>query len=81
MLARTNAAYPMQPHPPQLPTDGVAVASTRHWLKPVLWLVVAVAVLAAVIAFVLPKKQVESRNVPSPTQHRAHSPAYSDPVR
>ena len=70
----------MQPHPPQLPTDGVADASTRHWHKPVLWLVLAAAILAALIAFVLPKKKVESRNAPPPTEHRAQSPAYSNPT-
>lgn len=70
----------MQPHPPQLPTDGVATASTKHWHKPVLWLVLVAAVLAVVIAFVLPKKQVESRNAPTPAEHRPHSPAYSEPV-
>ncbi len=69
----------MQPHPPQLPTDGVADASTRHWHKPVLWLVVAATILAAFIAFVLPRKQVESRNAPPPTAHSAQSPVYSNP--
>ena len=71
----------MQPHPPQLPTDSLAVASTRHWHKPVLWVVLAVAVLAAGIALLLPQKAVESRNAPTPTEHRAHSPGYSDPTR
>ena len=70
----------MQPHPPQLPIDSVADASTRHWHKPVLWLVLAAAVLAVFIAFVLPKKQVESRNAPSPAAHQAHSPGYSEPA-
>jgi hypothetical protein len=69
----------MQPHPPQLPTDSVADASTKHWHKPVLWLVLVVALLAAVIAFMLPKKQVESRNAPAPTEYRTQSPAYSNP--
>lgn len=70
----------MQPHPPQLPTDSVAVASSKHWQKPVLWLVLAVAILSMLIALVLPKKQVEGQNAPTPSQHSVQSPGYSAPT-
>lgn len=69
----------MQPHPPQLPTDNVAASAPKNWLKPVLWLVLAVAAAALLAALLLPKKQVEGRNAPPPTEHRAQSPAYSNP--
>jgi hypothetical protein len=70
----------MQPHPPQLPTDSVADASSKHWRKPVLWIVLVVAVLGALIAIVLPKKQVEGQNAPTPSQHQAKSPGYNAPT-
>lgn len=71
----------MQPHPPQLPTDGVAASSTKHWLKPALWLVLLLLVVATGIALLQPKKQVEGRTGAPAAEHRAQSPAYSNPVR
>jgi hypothetical protein len=71
----------MQPHPPQLPTDGVAVSSPKRWQKPVLWFVVVVALLAALIAFILPKKLVQGQNAPPVHEHRAQSPGFNNPTR
>jgi hypothetical protein len=38
-----------------------------------------VAIIAALAALLLPKKQVEGRNAPTSTQHQATSPGYSNP--
>lgn len=71
----------MQPHPPQLPTDGVAATSTKHWLKPTLWLVLVLLVAATVFALLQSKKQVEGSTDSSATEHRAQSSGYNNPVR
>ncbi|RZK28906.1 MAG: hypothetical protein EOO63_10205 [Hymenobacter sp.] len=70
----------MQPHPPQLPmNDAAMTAGPTNWKRPALLLLAFVAVVLAVIALVLPKKQVSSRNAPAPTEHRRQAPGYSNP--
>lgn len=78
----------MQPHPPQLPTDAPTSLAPKKLKKGALLLLLAVAVLAALIAFLLPKKQVEASQTPTssavPATPRAvqqHAQAYKDPVQ
>ncbi len=60
--------------------DAATTAGPTNWKKGALSLFVLVALLAALIAFLLPKKHVEGRNAPPATEHRAISPAYDNPV-
>lgn len=70
----------MQPHPPQLPmNDAATTAGPTNWKKGALVLFAVVAIIAALAALLLPKKQVEGRNAPTSTQHQATSPGYSNP--
>jgi len=62
----------MQPHPPQLPTDALTSPAPSRLKRGALVLFIVVAVVAAIIAFVLPKKQVEANHVP--TQQQASGP-------
>ncbi|MVN78104.1 hypothetical protein GO988_17380 [Hymenobacter sp. HMF4947] len=72
----------MQPHPPQLPMNDVATtAGPRNWKRGALLLFCVVAGIAALIAFMLPKKRVEGRNAPQPTEHRSTSPGFNNPTR
>lgn len=71
----------MQPHAPQLPTDAPTSPAPKNLKKTAWLLLVAIAVVATLIAFLLPKKQVESRNAPTSTQHRSESAGYNHPTR
>ena len=71
----------MQPHPPQLPTDAPLSPAPKNLKKTAWLLLLAIAVVATLIAFILPKKQVESRNAPTTTQHRTESTGYDNPTR
>jgi hypothetical protein len=62
----------MQPHPPQLPTDAPASPAPKNLKKGALLLFIVVAIGAAIIALVLPKKQVQANHVP--TQQGASKP-------
>jgi hypothetical protein len=53
----------------------------RRLKRSALVVLLAAALVAAAVAFLLPKRQVESRNAPSSVQHRASSPAYSHPTQ
>jgi hypothetical protein len=60
--------------------DVASVAGPTNWKKGALVLFVIVAVLAAAVAFLMPSKHVEGQNAPAPTEHRASSPGFSNPV-
>jgi len=59
--------------------DAATTAGPTNWKRPALVLLAVVAVLMALAALLLPKKQVESRNAPAPTEHRRQAPGYSAP--
>jgi hypothetical protein len=78
----------MQPHPPQLPTDAPTSPAPKNLKKGALILAVAVAIVAALIALVLPEKQIEANKAPKPAQQsasgrvqQAQSDAYKAPTR
>jgi hypothetical protein len=58
----------MQPHPPQLPTDDANRPAPKSMKKGLLFLFVIIAVTAALIAFMLPDKQVEASRAPGSPQ-------------
>lgn len=60
--------------------DAATTAGPPSWKKGALVLFVVVAVLLALAALLLPKRQVESRNAPTSTQHRAASPGFNNPT-
>ena len=68
----------MQPHPPQLPTQDPRSPAPKNLKRGALFLLAAIVVVAALIAFLVPKKHVE----PGSTEHRtsAESPAYAAPT-
>lgn len=74
----------MQPHPPQLPTDAPTSPAPKNLKKGALLLFIVVAIGAAIVAFVLPKKQIQANHVPTqqgtsrPLQ-QAQSNAYKTP--
>lgn len=77
----------MQPHPPQLPTDAPTSPAPKNLKKGALMLLLVVAVVAALVAFLLPKKQGDANKVPTPTQQpssssaqRAQVGAYKNPT-
>lgn len=76
----------MQPHPPQLPTDAPTSPAPRGLRKGVVILLGIVVVLAALVAFLLPKKQVEGNKAavpteqPRPKEQRAQVGAYKNPA-
>ena len=69
----------MQPHPTQLPRDDAQRPQSKDLKKGALWLLLLLVAVVALIAFLLPQRQVEGRNAPLPTQHQVTSPAYSNP--
>jgi hypothetical protein len=78
----------MQPHPPQLPTDAPASPAPKNLKKGTLLLLGVVAIIAALIAFMLPKKQVEASKSPASTQpagpratQQVQSNAYKTPTQ
>lgn len=81
----------MQPHSPQLPTDHPTAPAPKSLKKGALYLVIVVAVVAVLIAFLLPKKQAEASQTPTtstlPTASGApggpqrRTQAYKDPVQ
>lgn len=75
----SSALHIVQPHPPQLPmNDAATTAGPTNWKRPALLLLGAVAVLLAVAALVLPKKQVSA---PAPTEHLRQAPGYTHPAQ
>ena len=76
----------MQPHPPQLPTDDATRPVPKRLKMGMLMLFLVVVAAAALIAFILPKKQVEASRVPvsspstSPQVQRAQADAYKSPA-
>lgn len=58
--------------------DAATTAGPTNWKRPALLLLGAVAVLLAVAALVLPKKQVSA---PAPTEHLRQAPGYSHPTQ
>ena len=72
----------MQPHPPQLPTQDPKAPVPRNLKRGALFVFVAIVLVAGLIAFLLPKKLVEGRNAPVPTEHRtsAQAPGFSSPA-
>lgn len=75
----------MQPHPPQLPTDALTSPAPSRLKRGALVLFIVVAVVAAVIAFVLPKKQAEANHIPTRQQasgpvQQAQAGAYKAPA-
>jgi len=75
----------MQPHPPQLPTDAPTSPAPKNLKKGALVLFIVVAIGAAIIAFVLPKKQVQANHIPTQQQaprpvQQAQSNAYKTPA-
>lgn len=78
----------MQPHPRQLPTDAPAFPAPKSLKKGALLLLGVVALLAALIAFMLPEKQVEASKSGTSTQPAAsrttqqvQSDAYKTPTQ
>lgn len=67
----------MQPSSPQLPRDDSQRPAPKNLKKGALWFLLTLVVVAALIAFVLPKKQAKDGDT-SPA-HRAQSPAYDHP--
>lgn len=61
----------MQPHPPQLPTDAPASPAPKNLKKGALLLLVLVGIVAALIAWLLPKKQVDAQKAAVPTEQRS----------
>lgn len=61
----------MQPQPPQLPTDIPAAPAPKNLKKGALLLLVVVAIIAALVAFMLPEKQVEASKSATSTQPAA----------
>jgi hypothetical protein len=61
--------------------DAATMAGPTNWKRPALLLLGVVAVLLAVAALLLPKKQVSGRNAPAPTEHRQQAPGYSHPTQ
>jgi hypothetical protein len=76
----------MQPHPPQLPTDAPDSPAPKRLNKGLLAIFLVVVVLVALVAFLLPKKQVESNKAaiptgqPAPAVQRAQADAYKSPT-
>jgi hypothetical protein len=75
----------MQPHPPQLPTDAPTSPAPKNLKKGALLLFIVVAIVAAVIAFVLPEKQVEANQTSTQQGTSGHmqqvqSDAYKSPT-
>lgn len=76
----------MQPHPPQLPTDDATRPVPKRLKKGMLLLFLIVVAVAALIAFLLPREQVEASRVPvsspptSPQVQRAQADAYKNPA-
>jgi uncharacterized protein HemX len=62
----------MQPHPPQLPTDAPTSPAPKNLKKGALLLFIVVAIGAAIIAFMLPEKQVQATQYS--TQQEASRP-------
>jgi hypothetical protein len=77
----------MQPHPPQLPTDDATRPEPKSLKRGALWLLLAVVAVIALVALLLPKKQVEATKAAAPTQQgtpglqRAQSDAYKAPTQ
>jgi hypothetical protein len=78
----------MQPHPPQLPTDAPTSPAPKNLKKGALLLLGVVAMLAALLAFLRPEKQVEASKSATSTQPAAPTPtqqvqanAYKAPTR
>jgi hypothetical protein len=75
----------MQPHPPQLPTDAPTSPAPRRLHRGLLLLLAVVIAVAALVAFLLPKKRVESTRgtpptaQPQPRVQRAQADAYKSP--
>jgi hypothetical protein len=61
--------------------DAATTAGPTNWKRPALLLLAFVAVLLAVAALLLPKKQVTGQNAPAPTEHRRQAPGYSHPTQ
>jgi hypothetical protein len=78
----------MRPHPPQLPTDESTSPAPKNLKKGALLLLGVVALVAALVAFLLPEKQVEaSRSATSAqpamskTTQQVQSNAYKTPIQ
>jgi hypothetical protein len=61
--------------------DAATTAGPTNWKRPALLLLAFVAVLLALAALLLPKKQVTEQNAPAPTEHRRQAPGYSHPTQ
>jgi hypothetical protein len=70
----------MQPSSPLSSPDGLTSPAPKNLKKGALFLFVVVVVLAAIVALLMPKKQVAGQNAPTPTQHQAASPAFDHPT-
>ncbi|MGI4738100.1 MAG: hypothetical protein ACRYG7_23270 [Janthinobacterium lividum] len=70
----------MQPHPPQLPTDSSSTPAAKHWKKPALYVLLVAAVVFALVALLMPKKQVDGRQASPTTDHPATSAGYKSPT-
>lgn len=74
----------MQPHPPQLPREDAQRPAPASLKKGALWFLLAVALVAALLAFWLPDKQAKDAGPQSgaPTQvQRTQSSAYDHPMK
>lgn len=69
----------MQPSSPQLPRDDAQRPAPKNLKKGALWFLLALLVAAALIAFMLPKKQAKDSDTLPPPEHRTQSPAYDHP--
>gem|GEM_PF-3143249 len=70
----------MQPHSPQLPTDSSSTPAAKHWKKPTLYVLLVAVVLVALVALLMPKKQVEGQSASPTTEHPATSAGYKSPA-
>ena len=77
----------MQPHPPQLPTDAPTAPVPKNLKKGALRLFIVLVVVAAIVALLLPKKQVGASQTATPAQpgmpkqaQQAQTDAYKTPA-
>lgn len=77
----------MQPTTPQLPRDDSRGPTVKRLKKGGLWLLLALAAIAALIALCLPKEPVEAQRAgnattqPTPAQQRQSNESFKNPTR
>lgn len=70
----------MQPSSPQLPRDNPSRPASKNLRKGALWIVLALAVIIAALAFLLPRQQAKDTDKLPATPHRTAAPGYNHPA-